>query len=70
MINLYTLPNCGMCRLLKQELQEKNIPYNEINDTATMAEKNIIHVPMLEKDGEFMNFKQGLTWIREGKPND
>lgn len=65
MINLYTLPTCGMCKLLKKELQERNILYKEIDDTDIMAEKNIGHVPVLEKDGEFMNFKQALTWIKE-----
>jgi len=28
-VKIYTLPNCGICHMVKMKLQQKNIPYTE-----------------------------------------
>lgn len=65
MINLYTTESCPMCKMLKKKLEEKNIPFQLINDVDVLTEKNIMHVPVLEIDNKYMNLKEALTWVQE-----
>lgn len=54
MINLYTLPTCGICKMIKTKLQEKNISFEE-KDFSIIADKiNSDRAPALEiiKNGE------------------
>lgn len=47
MIILYTLPNCGICHMVKTKLQEKNILFEE-KDFSLIAETiNSDHAPAL-----------------------
>ena len=48
LINLYTLPTCGICQMIKTKLNQKNIKFNE-KDFSDIA--NIINsdrAPALE----------------------
>ena len=64
-VTLYTLPTCGMCKLLKEQLNRKKIVFKEVQDLNILEKKKIIHVPTLEINGSLMNFKQALKWIEE-----
>lgn len=55
--------NCPRCNILKTKLNRKEIPFSEENDIDVMIEKGFTEVPMLEVDGEIMNFSQANTWI-------
>lgn len=55
--------NCPRCNILKTKLNKKEIPFSEENDIDVMIEKGFTEVPMLEVDGEIMNFSQANTWI-------
>lgn len=63
-ITLYSLPTCGMCRVLKNELSKRNIPFQDIEDINELGKKNILSVPVLEVDGKQMLFPDALNWIR------
>ena len=54
---------CPKCCVLEKKLQQKNISYEEINDTDIMREKGYLTVPVLEVDGTSMNFKEANDWI-------
>ena len=61
-ITLYST-HCPKCNVLEKKLKIKNIEYEEINDVEIMKEKNYLTVPILEVDGESMDFKKASDWI-------
>lgn len=68
MVVLYST-NCPKCKVLKTKMEQANIEYVEVTDISIMTEKGFIEAPMLEIDGEFMNFSQALTWIKGENSN-
>jgi len=61
---LYTT-HCPKCLVLEKKLQSKNINYVENTDTDLMISKGFETTPMLEVDGNVMDFKTANTWINE-----
>lgn len=59
---LYTT-HCPKCMVLEKKLKSKNIEYVENTDTDLMISKGFETTPMLEVDGEIMNFVVANTWI-------
>ena len=56
---------CPRCNVLEKKLQQKNISYEEVNDVDIMEEKGFLTAPMLEVDGEIMDFKEANDWINK-----
>lgn len=59
---LYTT-GCPKCRVLEKKLESKNIEYVKNTDTVLMISKGFESAPMLEVDGEIMNFAVANAWI-------
>ncbi len=57
--------HCPKCNILKQKLDEKNINYIECNDTDLMLEKGFRSAPMLEVDGNIMDYFEAIKWVKE-----
>lgn len=55
--------HCPKCNVLEKKLKAKNIEYEEVNDVEIMKEKGYLTVPILEVDGESMDFKRAVDWI-------
>ena len=55
--------HCPRCLVLEKKLQQKNIAYEEVNDVDVMTEKGFMTVPILEVDGQIMDFKRANDWI-------
>lgn len=55
--------HCPKCVVLEKKLKTKNIEYEEVNDVEIMKEKGYLTVPILEVDGESMDFKRASDWI-------
>lgn len=55
--------HCPKCNVLEKKLKQKNIDYEEINDINIMQEKGYMSVPVLEVDGESMDFSTANKWI-------
>ena len=66
-IKVYSLPSCGMCKMLKQQLDNLNIKYNVCEDTEEMRKVNITSVPVLSINGEHFSFKDALRKIKQGE---
>ena len=62
MIILYTI-DCPKCKVLIQKLNDKNIPYIICDDIDVMMNKGLTTVPVVEKNGELMSFKEAIDWI-------
>lgn len=70
-VKLYST-KCSRCLMLEKLLENKNIPYVEINDMEIMTQKGFLTVPMLElENGEILDFTNSVKWInslsRKGK---
>ena len=61
---LYTT-HCPMCRQLARQLGLNDIQYKECSDLDKMKELGFTHLPILEVDGEQMDFASAIKWIRE-----
>lgn len=61
-VKLYST-HCPKCIVLEKKLNQKNISFEEINDIDVMTAKGFMQAPMLEVDGEVMDFKQANDWI-------
>ncbi len=61
---LYTT-DCPKCKILKAKLEQKNIQYETISDIETMIEKGLFTVPVLEVDGDVMDFMAATKWVNE-----
>lgn len=55
--------HCPRCVVLEKKLRQKGIDYDEVNDVSIMEEKGFLTAPMLEVDGEIMDFKEANDWI-------
>lgn len=59
---LYTT-HCPQCRVLKQQLDNKNIEYTEVTDEKVMIEKGFTSAPMLEVDGTVKSCREAFQWL-------
>lgn len=66
MITLYTT-HCPQCRVLETKLAQKNIQYEVCEDQDFMKEKGFLSVPILEVDGEVLNFANAIKWVNDQK---
>ena len=62
MITLYTT-HCPKCRVLETKLNKKGIEYRENTDIDYMSSLGIMSVPVLEVDGELLDFTTANNWI-------
>lgn len=62
MIKIYST-GCPKCKVLIKKLNEKNIQYEACNDTEIMKAKGIQFLPVLEINGDLLDFKQATEWI-------
>ena len=64
MITLYTI-DCPKCKILEKKLEQANIEYETCKDTNIMAEKGFDFMPVLDVDGQVMNFGEAVKWVNE-----
>ncbi len=61
---LYTT-HCPRCNVLASKLDSADIDYNVCEDEDLMISKGMMSAPMLEVDGELLDFKSAIDWISE-----
>lgn len=65
-ITLYTI-DCPKCEVIEKKLNRANINFKICKDTNLMTEKGISLLPVLEVNGELLNFKEANNWINNLK---
>ena len=65
MITIYTTQTCPKCKILKKKLQEKGIEYKEFNDEDEMQRMGILSVPVMDVDGEQLDFPAAIKYGNE-----
>ena len=66
MITLYTLPTCGICKVIKTKLERKNIDFIETQEVENLVkEYGIEHFPVLMlEDKTILNSPKEINnWI-------
>ena len=64
MIVVYST-GCPKCGVLERKLNEKGISYEMCPDVDKMLGLGITSVPVLDVDGEMMDFQEAVKWINE-----
>ena len=62
-ITLYTT-HCPKCKVLEAKLAQKNIDFKAIDDEQIMIDKGFMSAPMLEVDGEILDFSGAINWLK------
>lgn len=63
---LYT-QNCPKCEVLKKKLLQKNIIFETSNDFSKLIENKIDTLPVLEVNGNLLEFPEAITYINNYK---
>lgn len=64
MVTLYTI-GCTKCVLLEKKLLEVGVDYKVCEDRDVMEQKGFDFMPVLEVDGQIMNFGEAIKWANE-----
>ena len=67
MIKLYTLPTCGICKMIEKKLLNKKISFEKIEGEQFFIENSIETAPVLQlEDGTLFNSPVQINnWIKE-----
>ena len=55
--------HCPRCNVLEEKLEDAGIEYELIEDQKIMEEKGFMSAPMLEVDGDVMDFTKAVKWV-------
>jgi glutaredoxin-related protein len=55
--------HCPRCVVLEEKLEDADINFELIEDQDIMQEKGFMSAPMLEVDGQVMDFAKANKWI-------
>ena len=55
--------HCPRCNVLEEKLEDEDIEYTIVEDQSIMQEKGFMSAPMLEVDGECMDFSKAVKWV-------
>lgn len=64
MVTLYTI-NCPKCLILEKKLNDKKIEHTICTDEGIMEAKGFETLPMLEANGQIMNYGEAIKWVNE-----
>lgn len=64
MVTLYTI-DCPKCKILEKKLSQANIEYEVCKNRETIVSKGFDLMPVLDVDGQFMNFGEAVKWVNK-----
>lgn len=56
---------CPKCKILQNKLDEKGILYDKSDDIQELISLGFKTVPMLELDGEYLDFGRAIKWVQD-----
>lgn len=62
MITLYST-GCPKCTILEKKLHEAGVDYKICEDKDLMIQKGFDFMPVLEVNGQIMNFGEAVKWV-------
>lgn len=64
MVTLYST-HCPKCVILEKKLQLNNIDFDVVTDVDLMEQKGFMSLPVLEVDGEVMDFSAAINFVNK-----
>ena len=64
-MNILYSTGCPKCKVLETKLNNKNVSYNVVTDVNEMLNKGIKSAPVLEVDGNVMDFASAVKWVNQ-----
>lgn len=64
MIIMYST-HCPKCLILEKKLNEAGVDYKVCEDKQIMTEKGFDLMPVLDVNGQVMNFSEAVKWVNE-----
>lgn len=64
MVKLFST-NCPKCKVLEMKMKQKNIEYEVTTDVQEMLALGIRSAPILQVEGELLQFTDAVKWINE-----
>ena len=65
MITLYsTNPPCPKCKVLHEKLKQTGRGFSTIEDTELIEQMGFKTAPILEVDGQHMDFAEAIAWLK------
>ena len=64
MVTLYSI-QCPKCLLLEKKLLQTDVKFTVCEDVDIMESKGFEILPMLEVDGQIMDYNEALKWATE-----
>ncbi len=58
---------CPKCTVLRQKLDSAGVEYEVVSDVARLEAEGIDYVPVLEVDGNRMEFAEAVKWANARK---
>lgn len=55
---------CNKCKILLAKLDEKGLEYEKLDNMQELIDLGFKTVPVLEVDGEYMDFGKAMKWIQ------
>ena len=59
---LYTT-GCPKCNVLEAKLDSAGVAYTKETDVSQLIKKGFVAAPVLEVDGEMMDFEHAVEWV-------
>ena len=64
MVTLYST-GCPKCTVLKKKLENSSIDFRVLYDMDRLLELGFMEAPVLQVDGQYLNFSKAIKWIKE-----
>lgn len=64
MITLFTI-DCPKCKILEKKLEQAGVKYEVCRDREIIASQGFDLMPVLDVDGQIMNFGEAVKWVNE-----
>ena len=61
--------NCPKCVVLEQRLRDVGVEFTVCNNMTVMRDRGFVSAPMLEVDGQMMDFVAAIQWL-QSKTNE
>ena len=63
-MTLFKTEMCPKCKILQAKLEDKGLEYEKSNNVQQLIDLGFKTVPVLEVDGEYMDFGKAMKWIQ------
>lgn len=67
MVELYTIPGCPKCKIIKTKLNMKKISFVYHENSDLIKELGFMSAPILKVGDKYLKFEEANTWINQQK---